>query len=821
MLVDDLIEHGIRNSTIVIDGDKITYNIGGRGKTYMYTHPEERIRAVAILSLIFEYGYMPSRIQTEVEMPRRVPDQFADIVVFRDDARKDPYITIEVAAPDLSSSEWDQKVEQLFGNANVLKSTYGFCFNGKDKRCWKVEGHGGLERAENVIEDIPKNYGNVAQYLYKRNSRNDLKTISLNDLSKKFRKCHDVLWSGGKLDPMMAFDEISKMLFAKLFDELQTQNDAWYKFQNGHNETDVVVANRIREIYQKAQENDEGLFNAKMESSDDKIAKVVKILQDISLCNIDPDAKGRAYEQFLGEVFRGRLGQYFTRRELVKCMIDLVHPTHKDVVLDPACGSGGFLIHVMQHVYAQIDNAFAGNPSLISKHKVDFAQDHMYGIEISDRIARISMMGMVIYGDGHTNIENDTAFNSSFVNDKLKDGNFDLILTNPPFGDKVSKNDSDKLGQSNFSNYVLCTGKTTVCSEILYIERCTKFLKKSGRLGIVLPDGVLSNPTFMHVRKYLLDHYDIRAIISLPAFAFRKAGAGMKTSLLFAEKRSTRFKHEIFMSMAEHIGYDSTGRPDLNDFTDICKHYHSNTGDLDDRIIRVGVKEIQKSSKLRLDPFYYLLKTKVNNRLNQISYPKYTLDELTAEYASGKSPDGGATYSEGDIPILIIGNIADDGTLDLKDVNRVDGNFYSKYGKNRLMPLNILIAKDGATTGKVGLVNPKFNLDKCLFNEHIFRYKIKPTFPNESVKDYTLNSHYVFFFLRSALGQDQIRLQITGGGQTGITKGFGTHVKIPMLPIIKRQTYVKKAQKKRQKYLQAVNAAERHLMELDKCLDLT
>lgn len=828
---DDLFNKAQDMGVISVDesNGRVSYRLG-REKSYNWNHPEEKVRAGIIADLIFGYSYSPQRMDTEVSIPGRTPTNWADAVVFRDDRRKDPYIVAETASPYVSESERAQKAEQLFGYANALGAEFAvYEDSASPRKFWRVRGFGGLERDDNAIPDIPANYGDTPKYAYRRAGDSDLGTVDAAELARVFNRCHNALWAGGRSDPTESFDEMSKLIFAKLYDERRTRNGEAYGLQWGENETDIAVAQRALDTYRNAREEDTGIFTEDIHAEPNKIAHVVRLLQSISLSHTDPDAKGRAYEQFLGDVFRGRLGQYFTRREIVDCLVDILKPTNEDMILDPACGSGGFLVHAMKFVFQRIDEDYAGDDSAIFRLKSDFARRNIHGIEINARIARVAMMDMVINEDGHTNIENHTALDRAFPSGTIRDGAYSLALANPPFGDSVKMDERDKLGQAELSDYTLSRGKRSAKSETLFVERCARFLRPGGRLGIVIPDGLLSNPSDLHVREYILDNFQISAIITLPQFAFRKAGSGMKTSLLIARKwaegEDAAKDYPIFMAIADHIGYDSTGRSDANDLPRIAAHYQNGTGGSDDKIIRA----LKSAAVKRLDPLYHYLGPIIEDGFRDMPYPTHTLSAV-AEGAiqSGKSPPGGAMYSVGDIPILLIGNIGADGTLTLDGLNYADDEFFAaNRNRSAVSPLDILIAKDGATTGKIGLVPPDFALERCLVSEHIFRLSVGASLPgdedppaDELDARKELNARYVFFFLKSWLGQQQIAREISGGAQGGITKAFVERIRIPVPPVDERAEFVRRARDEYDAYLASVARAEERYRAFQQSLSL-
>ena len=819
MMNNELFDKAQEMGVISIDesGGGISYRLG-RERHYDWDHPEEKVRAGIVMDLIFDYNYSPQRMDTEVSIPGRTPTNWADVVVFKDDRRKDPYITVETASPGVSESERSQKIEQLFGYANALGSEFAiYEDSASPRKFWRVRGYGGLEREANALSDIPSNYGNTPKYAYHRAGDSDLRIVDAAELARIFNRCHNALWAGGRSDPTESFDEMSKLIFAKLYDERRTRNGEAYGFQWGENETDIVVAQRALRRYRSALEEDPGIFSEDIHAEPNKIADVVRHLQAVSLSRTDPDAKGRAYEQFLGDVFRGRLGQYFTRREIVDCLVDILEPTNDDLILDPACGSGGFLVHAMKYVFQRIEEDYAGDLPAIFRLKSDFAQRNIHGIEINARIARVAMMDMVINEDGHTNIENHTALDHAFPSAAIRDGAYSLVLANPPFGDSVRADERDKLGQAELSDYTLSRGKNTAKSETLFVERCARFLRPGGRLGIVLPDGLLSNPSALRVRRYILDNFQISAVITLPQFAFRKAGSGMKTSLLIARKwadgEDAAADYPIFMAMADRIGYDSTGRSDDNDLPQIAAHFRNGTGGADDKIIRVR----KSAADERLDPLYHCLGPVIDGAFGDMPYPAHSL-RSAAETAiqSGKSPRGGAKYSDGDIPILLVRNITPYGALALDDLYYVDDEFFdATRDRSAIKPLDILIAKDGATTGKVGLVPQDFGFTRCLVSEHIFKLSVGASLPGDEVPASDeldarkeLNAYYVFFFLKSWLGQQQIAREISGGAQGGITKAFVERIRIPISPLAERTEFVRRAREEYDAYLASAARAE-------------
>ena len=538
--MSDFIEIGKQKGYIQIldGGTRIHYIVPD--KKYRFTDPEEQVRARYYVELIERYQYPETRIDLEVAVPRRTPFDSADIVIFRDDAKMNPYIVVECKKDGISEAEFKQAIEQAFGNCNSLRGHYAAVIAGNTRRFFEVKGYPSRERNKNIIADIPVGYGRVQQWRYKKGDPDwDLQVIGREDLIRALEKCHDTLWQGGRLEPTTAFNELSKILFVKIRDEKQARRDgAPYDFQIKTRERPESVADRIKGLYQEAKAQDPQVFTEDIRVDDSRLFSVVNHLQGINLNVTELDVKGVAFERFLGSYFKGDMGQYFTPREVVEFIVKMAAPHHEEYVLDPACGSGGFLLHAMDHILKQASEFFTEGTPEHYTHWHDFAEKRLFGIEVNDSIARVAKMNMIIHDDGHSNvIGNDALINFDILYNQHRDFKkeaFDLILTNPPFGAVVKKEESPYLDDYNLSK-----GKASQKTEILFLERCFDFLKwRTGKLAIIIPDGILNNSSLQYVRDYIERHFQILAIVSLPQTAFSHYGAGVKPSILFLRKFS-------------------------------------------------------------------------------------------------------------------------------------------------------------------------------------------------------------------------------------------------------------------------------------------
>lgn len=575
------IANGEKSGIISFNEDKsrITYHCNRDYQT-SFKNPEEKVRASYFVELIQTYQYPAKRIDIEITVPRRTPEDRADIIVYSDDECKEPFLVVECKKEGITDAEFKQAIEQAFGNANSIRSQYASVVAGNTKTAFDVSGFKPNERERNVIADIPVKYGKAPKYKFiKGDKTKDLKVVTREDLISALEKCHDTVWQGGKLAPTTAFDEVSKLLFCKMKDEKDgTKNKDFYRFQIGTHETADEVAERIDEIYQEAKKQDEEVFKEDIRLEPKVIYSVVEHLQGLALNKTDLDTKGVAFEKFMVDYFKGKMGQFFTPRPIIDFAVKLLQPKHTDLVIDPSCGSGGFLLSVLDTVRKDSERDYDETEADKIWHK--FAEKNLYGIEINDQIARICKMNMIIHDDGHTNVISTDSLTFLKSIKKLHKGfqenHFDLLLANPPFGAIVRKAEKE---EKYLDQYKLGEGRQNQKTEILFIERCIDFLKEgTGRMGLVLPDGILTNSSLSYVRDLLLERCQITAIVSLPQFAFSHFGAGVKSSLVFARKKAPNEVLEdypIFMAMADKIGYDATGRefPNDNDLLHILEQF--------------------------------------------------------------------------------------------------------------------------------------------------------------------------------------------------------------------------------------------------------
>ncbi|HML76219.1 MAG TPA: restriction endonuclease subunit M [Anaerohalosphaeraceae bacterium] len=557
-----------------------------------FSDPEEKVRAEFWAELIYRYNYEPTRIGIEITIPDRTPKDAADLVVFCDDDRTRPYAVIECKRDGITDAEFNQAVEQVCGNGTwaKLRASYVGVVAGATRRFLDFsDKYGAMEREKNIVADLPVQYGAPEEFKYHKGGSLDIEPVKREELIGAIKKCHQTLWGGGKLSPPTAFGELCKIIFVKISDEnAKRKKGEPYEFQIKTREPNRKLAERIKALYEKEKVKDPDVFTETIKIDDATLRTIVSHLESISLSKTDLDTKGLAFEQFMDGFFKGDFGQYFTPRPIIDFAVQLLKPTNDDLVLDPACGSGGFLLHALDAVRQEASEYHKPDTKEHFQHWHDFAKTHLFGIEINEEIARVAKMNMILHDDGHSNVIGTDALDRmqriNEINRGFGKNKFDLILTNPPFGAQVKATERHYLGDYDLGKQADSKGekktRNNQKTEILFLERIWQFLKPgTGRAAVVLPDGILTNSSLQYVRDFILERFQLLAVVSLPQTAFAHYGAGVKASIVFLRKRKEDEKPDdneaIFMAAPELIGYDATGRQCENQLDEVLEQYRA------------------------------------------------------------------------------------------------------------------------------------------------------------------------------------------------------------------------------------------------------
>ncbi|EOF7230228.1 N-6 DNA methylase [Campylobacter upsaliensis] len=550
--MSDIIKKALEQGYLSFDGDSIIYHTKKLSKQN-YTNPEEKVRAEVFARLIIEKEYPLSHIAIEVRVTRgsNKSNTRADIVVYKNAKHQKAFIVIELKKS--SQKDLREAKEQALSYANFLKADYALATNGKEKIALYIK-----EDSNDLINDIPPYGGNAPIWKYLRNSENsDISKITTDELKALLEKIHNYLWNGGKRNPAEAFSEFSKIIFTKIMDEKIAEYDPDYKlenyeFQKNRDEDKFALEKRIKGLYQKYKEKDSNVFDNALILDADEIKFLVENLESISLSETDLDIKGKVFQKFFADFFKGTAGQYFTPLNIVRFMVECFDLRQNDLVLDPSCGSGGFLLQTLQ--YMQEKSKKLDGEYNQKRFWHSFAEKNLYGIEISGGISQTAKMNMIIHDDGHTNVITADGLDSfeNFIkkNNKFQKNTFNFIFTNPPFGSSIPASKpyfedfSFAKSEVHFIDKIIDKKSpkdlSAQKSENLFLERYFEFLKEGGIVACVLPDGILTNSSLQNVRDYLLERFYLLASFSLPQHTFSNYGAGVKSSILVLKKKDKK-----------------------------------------------------------------------------------------------------------------------------------------------------------------------------------------------------------------------------------------------------------------------------------------
>jgi type I restriction enzyme M protein len=519
------------------------------------------------------------------------------------------HIIVECKAAVVKASDRKDGVEQLHSYMSDCPNvTYGMWTNGLERYCYKRVTHAGRVHFVDV-PDIPA-FGQTEEDV-ERPHFEQLKSASSDALLFAFRRCHNYIAGNQGLQKPEAFWELLKVIFCKIQDE---RSDV-VKFYVSAGERQglngqLKAKARIDTLFEEVRAQYPQIFKAseQIELAPQVLSYIVTQLQMYSLLNSDIDVKGKAYEEIVGSNLRGDRGEFFTPRNICRMAVEMLDPNERQLILDPACGTGGFLIIAMNHVVDRINKGElakwgdADRALKTASQRIDhFLTNNIIGIDLNPNLVKAAKMNMVMNNDGAGGLfqANTLASPATWVEElRSRDilGRVDVLFTNPPFGSKIPVDDPAILEAYDLGHtwsydaqadaWVMGEGiQRSQPPEILFIERCLKLLKPgTGRAAMVLPDGILGSPGLGYVRQWLLKHAIVLASIDMHPDTFQPS-TSVQTSLLIFQRKTdadialedaagAQRDYEVFMCLANHIGHDKRGNvlylrdPDGNEIVD-------------------------------------------------------------------------------------------------------------------------------------------------------------------------------------------------------------------------------------------------------------
>lgn len=551
--------------------------------------PEEIVRQLYVYKLIHDYKYPVTRMELERQITFGREKKRADIVIFDKDNPTAEEIIVEIKKPKLKDGK-----EQLKSYCNATGAIIGVWTNGGQISYYHRKDPNFFED----IPNIPKENQKLRDILTERWTIADLvskdKLISeKKSLKGLIEEMEDEVLANAGVD---VFEEVFKLIFTKLYDELSSTRDKTRKLEfRNYGDTDDDLKVNIQELFDEAKKMWPGVFSddEKITLTASHLAICVASLQDVKLFNSNLDVVDDAFEYLMSKSQKGEKGQYFTPRYVIDMCVKMLNPKSNETMIDTAAGSCGFPVHTMFYVWKSIlkEKGMSQSHLFTAEKKPpeceDYVRNNVFAIDFDDKTVRVARTLNLIAGDGRTNVLHLNTLDydrwGDFTNDEdwediyhdgwkglralrktknqNRDFNFDVLMANPPFAGDIKESriiTKYELGKNAKGKYQGKVGR-----DILFIERNLSFLKDGGRMAIVLPQGRFNNSTDKYIREFITDRCRILAVVGLHGNVF-KPHTGTKTSVLFVQKWDEKLcpkveDYPIFFATMQEPSKDNSG----------------------------------------------------------------------------------------------------------------------------------------------------------------------------------------------------------------------------------------------------------------------
>ena len=720
--------------------------------------PEEEVRQEYEVILHKNYGYDYAQMDIEVPIQRgekhskKNRDEAADIVIYKttDKGKRDQSKDI-LGIVETKKRAKTEGIKQLKSYMSATCCEWGVWTNGENIEFVYRDLKTGELKSDYIFQ-IPSR-GETFDDI-ERLTKEDLRPVG--NLKPIFRRIYHTLYSNSNISRSEKLgSEMIRFIFCKIYDEF-FDRDKSPKFKVGFSDTAEQVKENIEALWEKVKRRfvDDGVFeeHEKIVLEPKPVRWVVGELEKFSLLDTDKDVVGSAFEVFAERVFVGDKGQFFTPRQVVKMAVEMIDPQPEERILDPACGSGGFLIYALEHVWAKMSTSPKYQGTHLKTLKGEFARKYFYGIDKEIDLVKICKAYMSIIGDGMSNIvkadslkDTDEWENVACAmlteNGTLK--KYDVIFTNPPFGSKIKVKDEHILKRYDLghkwkkkdSNKWVKTSKIKETEpQILFIELCLNLLNDGGRMAIVLPDGIFGNPSDGYIREWIKDKAEVLAIIDCSHNTFMPH-THTKTSVLLLRKweQTKKENYPIMMSVVEECGHDTRGNEtDKEEFSESTKIYKKYPNRIIKELKRNQLGFTLYEQKLKNGiwvPRYYnpdtekeLKRMKDSGEFDTVSIQDLIDKKILAIKPVGSTVKGSQYNNYDDIPFL---RTSDVGAWETRNyaVQNVNEKTYLRYrDKQNLEEGDILFIKDG--TYRIGetIMLTKYDL-KMLVQNHFLKIK--------------------------------------------------------------------------------------------------
>ncbi len=702
------------------------------GKKVDLGKPEEVVRQEYERVLVESYSYLKSDIDIEVAIPRGAgsfPDR-ADVVVYREASGRDPAKDI-VGLVEVKRKNRRDGIAQLKSYMTATSAEWGVWTNGGDISYL-------CRRGTQVLEDHLNNIPIRGQAIddVGRRKKSELGPFARTELKSAFRRILNHLYTNTNVSRKEKLgSEMVKLIFAKIEDE-KTYVDQPPQFRAETGESADAIRTRVNTLFVRVREElqHDGIFSPHEEISLDaqSVAWVVGQLHNGSLLLTDTDVVGDAFEVFSESRFIGEKGEFFTPRCVVKVAVKIANPKPHDTICDPACGSGGFLIHAMKWVWNAMQNnpKWRNAPDLRSVLR-EMSMRTVFGIDKETDLVKIAKAHMAIAGDGRSNIVHENSLHAAdefkgeaattFVqNNQFR--KFDMILTNPPFGTKTKVMAADakhftlgyKWMQAGGGGWRQTDKSADKDPYVLFVERSLEMIKKGGVLGIVLPETVFHAPTLGYLRQFIMKNNNILAVVDLPHNTFRPH-CNAKTCLLILQKETPQ-SSQVIMATPDQMGHDHNGnilyRPGTEEEWDDLKIVFEeldNVAAVDNQYVAsVSWSDINPDT---LVPRYYRAKRNpINLPPDRKGVPLSDfIDDGTLSTWDGHGSPSSTEKGSGPIPYIRVSDIVN-WELYRNPVSGVSQDVFERFTKNKALPLAgdvIFVRRGSYRIGTVAMASPR------------------------------------------------------------------------------------------------------------------
>lgn len=710
--------------------------------------PEE-INAVQVFSkiLVEDYGYPITHIQTRPQFrvkarPSDTKKEYpVDIAVFNEAVHneKDAYIIVECKKPNRKDGRKQLEIYLSMSDAEI-----GVWYNGKEKLCiLKVVTKGKIGFKE--IQNIPQ-YGERIEDIGKHKRKDLIPTHNLKAIFKDIRNYFAANNVGITMDEMLT-QQFINLLLCKIYDEKYTRPNDLCTFRAGSNEKPKDVRVRIQELFEKVKSQYADVFEQteKISLSDDCIVYAIAQLQDFCIKESERDAIGDAFESFIDYATKGPNGQFFTPRNVIRLITAIANPQRTERLIDPACGTGGFLIEGMKSEWVDVQEygeSLAWPQNEIDTEKQRVAIKNIRGIDKDSFLSKVAKAYMALMDDGRGGI-----FCENSLDDPIKWkektradvqlGGFDIILTNPPFGKKLKITESDilenydlgKKWERDDEGIYKITEKTQDSQppQILFIERCLNLLNKNGRMCFIAPESMFCNPSHKYIIHYIKSCADILAVISMPEELFQPY-THAKTCVVYLSKKRKSRNHPIFMGIARWCGHDSRGHEITRDDIPLIQQRYETYlqgKEMDYDHLGFVINESDIINNVYLPKYY---NPEIRKRLdclskthNLISIQKLVDDEVLKINTGSEVKK--ENYGSGPIPFIRTSDIAN-WEMKIDPKQGLSREIYERFKKRQdVKPDDILMVRDGTyLVGTCALVTS--GEEEFVYQSHIYKIRV-------------------------------------------------------------------------------------------------